>query len=131
MKLRIHGDSLRLRLNRVDVEQFLETGIRAESIQFGSGSKLTYTLETSSQLTQMEAHYSQDCIRVLLPLSLAQEWASSDQISLSMDRAESGPSLLIEKDFKCLHDDESNPNSQKRTEPGLDHIPSKLGRSLA
>ncbi len=124
MKLRIHGDSLRLRLNRSDVKQFLETGIRTESIHFSSGTKLTYALETSSQLTEMEAHYSQDCIRVLLPAGLAQEWATSDQISLSRDRAEnSGPSLLIEKDFKCLHDDESNPDSN--------HIPSKLGRSLA
>jgi len=123
MKLRIHGDSLRLRLNRSDIEQFLETGIRAESIHFGSAAKLTYSLESSSQLTEMEARYSQDCIRVLLPLSMAQEWASSDQISLSLDRAEnSGPSLLIEKDFKCLHDDESNPDPN--------HIPSKFGRSL-
>jgi hypothetical protein len=124
MKLRIHGDSLRLRLNRSDVKQFLETGSRTESIHFGSGTKLTYTLETSSQLTDMEAQYSQDCIRVLLPLSLAQEWAMSDQISISLDRAESGgPSLLIEKDFKCLHDEESNPDPN--------HIPSKFGRSLA
>ena len=124
MKLRIHGDSLRLRLNRSDVKQFLETGIRTESIHFGSGTTLTYTVESSSQLTQMEAHYSQDCIRVLLPVILAQEWASSDQISISVDRGESnGPSLLIEKDFKCLHDDESN--------PGPNHIPSKFGRSLA
>jgi len=126
MKLRIHGDSLRLRLNRSDVKQFLETGIRKESIQFGSGSKLTYTLESSSQVSEMEAHYSQDCIRVVLPLGLAQEWASSDRISLSLDPAEnSGPSLLIEKDFKCLHDEDS------KTEPGLDQVPNKFGRSLA
>jgi hypothetical protein len=124
MKLRIHGDSLRLRLNRFDIEQFLKTGIRTESIHFGSGSKLTYTLESSSQLTEMEAHYSQDCIRVLLPLGLAQEWATSDQISLSLHRAESsGPSLLIEKEFKFVHDDESNPDPN--------HIPSRFGRSLA
>jgi len=124
MKLRIHGDSLRLRLNRSDVKQFLETGIRTESIHFGSGTKLTYILETSSQLTDIDAQYSQDCIRVLLPLGLAQEWASSDQISLSLDRPEgSGPTLLIEKDFKCLHDDEANADPN--------HIPSKLGRSLA
>jgi hypothetical protein len=49
MKLRIHNGSLRLRLNRTDVDQLQETGICAESLQFGSGSQLTYTLETSSQ----------------------------------------------------------------------------------
>jgi hypothetical protein len=106
------------------VKQFLETGIRTESIHFGSGTKLTYALETSSQLTDIHAQYSEGCIRVLMPVGLAQEWAGSDQISISVDRCESnGPSVLIEKDFKCLHDDESN------SDPN--HIPSKFGRSLA
>jgi hypothetical protein len=111
VKLRIDGDSLRLRLNRSDVERFRETGIRTESIRFGSGSELTYMLETSSQLTRIEVQYRQDCIRVLLPLNMAQEWASSDQVSLSRDSVEgSGPTLLIEKDFQCLHGDRTNPS---------------------
>ena len=41
----------------------------------------------------------------------------------SGSRQRGGPSLLIEKDFKCLHDEESNPDPN--------HIPSKFGRSLA
>jgi uncharacterized protein DUF7009 len=89
MKLRIHADSLRLRLNRADVERFQKTGICAESLRFGSGSQLNYTLETSWPLTVMEAQYRQDCIRVLLPLDMAREWAGSDQISLSLNRPDS------------------------------------------
>ena len=111
MKLRIHRNSLRLRLNRSDIEQFRNTGICAESLRFGSNSQLTYTLETSSQLTVMEAQYRQDCIRILLPLHVAQQWAGSDQVSLSVDRTDvGGPSLSIEKDFQCLHRDETSPN---------------------
>src|SRR5713101_10012973 len=83
MKLRIHEGSLRLRLNRSDVEQFRETGICAESLRFGSGSQLIYTLEICSRLTVMEAQYRQDCIRILLPIEMAQKWAGSDQISRS------------------------------------------------
>jgi hypothetical protein len=108
MKLRIHGDSLRLRLTRSEVERFRTSGVCAASVRFDSNSKLTYTLETSPQLTVMEARYFQDCIRVLLPLDLAQEWAGSDRISLFLNR-EGGPSLLIEKDFQCLHPEERNP----------------------
>jgi len=111
VKLRIHRNSLRLRLNRSDIEQFRKTGICAESLRFGSNSQLTYTLESSSRWTVMEARYDQDCIRVLLPLDMAREWADSDQVSLSLHRADdSGPSLLIEKDFQCLHSDERNPS---------------------
>lgn len=107
MNLRIHGDSLRLRLNRSDVEQFRTSGVCAGSLRFDSNSKLTYTLETSPQLTVMEARYLQHCIRVLLPLDMAQEWAGSKCISLSSN-PEDGPSLLIEKDFQCLHPEERN-----------------------
>jgi hypothetical protein len=111
VKLRIHRNSLRLRLNRSDVGQFRKTGTCAECVRFGSGSRLTYTLETSSQFTVMETQYRHDCIRVLVPSQVAQQWAESDQISLSVDRADDrGPSVLIEKDFQCLHRDETSPN---------------------
>ena len=106
MKLRIHRNSLRLRLNRSDVEQFRKTGICADVIRFGPASQLTYTLETSSNWREMEARYNQDCIRVLVPLEMAQQWTDSDQVSLFLERdANNGPSLLVEKDFQCLHSD--------------------------
>jgi hypothetical protein len=113
VKLRIHRNSLRLRLNRSDIEQFQKTGICAGTLRFGPASQLTYTLEASSRWTVMEARYYQDCIRVLLPLDVAQEWADSDQVSLSLNRPEGdSPSLLIEKDFQCLHREETNPNDE-------------------
>jgi hypothetical protein len=108
MKHRIDGGSVRLRLNRSHVEQFRTSGACAASLPFDSISQLIYTLETSSRLTGMEVQYLQDCIRVVLPLDMAQEWAGSDRISLSLNCA-GGPSLLIEKDFQCLHRDQTNP----------------------
>lgn len=48
MKLRIHKNSLRLRLSRRDVEQIQKTGICAESLRFASGLQLTYTVEAST-----------------------------------------------------------------------------------
>jgi hypothetical protein len=103
VKLRIHGNSLRLRLNGSEIEQLRNAGLCSHTLQFGSGSRLTYTLETSSQLTEMDAEYQQDCIRILLPLHLAREWTESDRISLSLDRSDGRPSVLIEKDFPCAH----------------------------
>jgi len=118
MKLRMHNGSLRLRLNRTDVDQLQETGICAESLQFGSGSQLTYTLETSSQFTVMEAQYRQDRIRILLPLEIAQKWTESEQISLTRDSVVGGsPSLWIEKDFRCLHSDERRPSDDEDSFP--------------
>ena len=107
MKLSIHQNSLRVRLNRSDIGQFRRTGICADILRFSSGSPLIYTLETSADWTAMEARYYQDCIRVMLPLSIAQKWVDSDQASLSYkSAANAGPSLLVEKDFQGLHSDE-------------------------
>jgi hypothetical protein len=118
VKLRIHGNSLRFRLNRSDVEQFRKAGICAETIHFGPGSQLTYTLETSSHWTAMDTRYDRDCIRVLLPLKTAEEWADSDQVSLSLNRPDdSSPSLLVEKDFQCLHSDERDPSEDADSFP--------------
>jgi hypothetical protein len=118
MKLRIHNGSLRLRLNRSDINQLQETGICAESLQFGAGSQLTYTLEISSHFTVMEARYRQDRIRILLPLEIARKWTGSEQISLTLDSVVGGgPSLLIEKDFRCLHSDERRPSDDADSFP--------------
>jgi hypothetical protein len=113
VKLRIHGNSLRLRLSRSDVEQFRQRGACTESLRFGPSSQLSYVLEASSQVTAMEAQFRDDCIRILLPLDIAQVWAGSDQVSLSLNSGEGGgPSLLIEKDFQCSHRVEANPTEE-------------------
>jgi len=103
VKLRIHGNSLRLRLEDSEVAQLRNTGLCSHTLQFGDGARLTYRLETSSLVTAMDAEYRQDCIRIVIPLDLAHEWAESDQPSLSLHRTAGGPSLLIEKDLQCLH----------------------------
>lgn len=118
MKLRIHGNSLRFRLSRSDVEQLRHTGICTESLPFGPDSQLTYRLEATPRVALIEVEYRQDCIGVLLPLDIAQQWAGSGQISLALDRSDrGGPSLLIEKDFQCLHREETSPSDSADTFP--------------
>lgn len=109
MKLRIHANSLRMRLSRSEVERLQQTGICTESLRFGSGSQLDYSLEVSSRIKVAEASYSNHCIRVLLPLDIATPWAASSEVSLSITHSNGDtPSVLIEKDFQCLHHDQEN-----------------------
>ena len=42
MKLRLHGNSLRLRLNQADVAQFSKTGYLEETVEFGPGASFCY-----------------------------------------------------------------------------------------
>ena len=107
MKLRIQGtsggNSIRLRLGRSEVERFAASHAISESVDFGSGQNFTYTLAAGSELKAVSTPHA---LSISVPLTLAQEWAASDQVSIEGDIAlDFGKKLqiLVEKDFKCIH----------------------------
>ncbi|MCR9163908.1 MAG: DUF7009 family protein [Nannocystaceae bacterium] len=104
MKLRILGDSLRLRLSKSDVEAFSTTGRVQDVIRFGGDAQLTYALEHAEDVEALSASFVRDLVLVRMPTSMARGWADTDEITLrsaqSID-ADAALSLLIEKDFKC------------------------------
>lgn len=111
MKLRLHGNSLRLRLSQAEVAQFSKTGYVEQSVEFGPGSSLCYILESSSKIASPKAVFENGELRVQISCAAAKEWATTDRVGISGQQSlDNGKplSILIEKDFKCLHGDESN-----------------------
>ena len=103
MKLRIRGNSIRLRLKRGEVEQIAAGTSIAEETRFPD-SVLTYRLDVSED-GDMSASFDNGNLVVSLPKSRVQDWAGTDDVSLYAEQKRSGTgslSLLIEKDFKCL-----------------------------
>jgi len=110
MKLRIHGNSLRLRLSQSEVAQFSKTGFVEDSIQFGPGATFAYALESLSSVSAPQALYANGFLRIQVPRTEGTNWACSDCVGMSGDQSlESGKqlSILIEKDFQCLHGDDA------------------------
>ena len=110
MKLLISGNSLRLRLNQSEVAQFSKTGFVEDSIQFAPGANFAYSLESMSSVRAPQALYANGFLRVQVPRAESTNWACSDRVGISGDQPlESGQrlSILIEKDFQCLHGDEA------------------------
>jgi hypothetical protein len=110
MNLRIHGNSLRLRLSQSDVAQFSKTGFVEDSIQFAPGASFAYALESLSKLSAPQALYANGFLRIQVPRADSNDWVMSDRVGISGDQLlESGQhlSILIEKDFQCLHGDEA------------------------
>jgi hypothetical protein len=106
MKLRIHGNSIRLRLNRREVAQFAGTGQIAETVEFGPDQQLRYGLESSPDAARVEARFSGADIMIVLPANAAREWGETERVAVQGDQAlGTGKSLaiLVEKEFRRLH----------------------------
>lgn len=102
MKLRIRGNSLRLRLSQTEVHAFAERGALAESTCFGPGTKLTYAMAFGDAIG---ASLTSARIVVTVPAAVARTWATNEVVGLEAEQdTDDGGTLriLIEKDFACL-----------------------------
>ena len=102
MKLRIQGNSLRLRLTQTEVAQLLDTGRVESHLEFAPGISLAYAVEGSTQADALSASFDGHAILMAVPSTLLKEWAEGDQVSIE-GASQTRMQLLIEKDFQCLH----------------------------
>ena len=101
MKLRIKGNSLRLRLSKTDVQQLAETGRVTDKVSFGV-EQLMYSLRSSENIEQPEASFSINHIIVLIPARFAAEWPANNKIGIDAVQNTGNNetlNILIEKDF--------------------------------
>jgi hypothetical protein len=98
MKLRILGDSLRLRLRQSEVAAIGAGQSVVEQTRF-PGAVLTYRLEVTDD-EHITADFDGGNVTVRLPKDDAATWASTDQVSLLGENGDL--TVLLEKDFQCL-----------------------------
>ncbi|MGB6686954.1 MAG: hypothetical protein WBE76_03840 [Terracidiphilus sp.] len=114
MKMRIKGNSLRLRVSRSEVTRLLKQERLEETIHFApeAGATLIYALEQSPAVDAPTTRYSNNSVTVLVPIGQARTWCITDQVGIEKDitLGRFGTlHLLIEKDFACLdRSDEEN-----------------------
>lgn len=117
MKLRIRGNSLRLRLNQQELTQLAETGRVEDQIKFGPGDEngLRYSLTSQSQDTRLRAEFSSGHIQVYARTDDVQRLAQTEEVGLEdaqdLPGSDNQLRLLVEKDFACL-----------QTRPGEDDV---------
>jgi len=102
MKLRIQGNSLRLRVTQQEVARVRDGGHVESFIDLAPGGPLVYLLEGSPSAETMSATFDGRAIRVTIPMHQMTDWVESDRVSIEA-RSQTGIQLLVEKDFKCLH----------------------------
>jgi len=107
MKLRVRGNTLRLRLSRGEVNELAARGEVRDGVAFGAepSERLGYAIVASDGAAVTSARLAGGSIEVIVPRSLAREWAASETVGFEAEQAiGEGLSLqiLVEKDFACL-----------------------------
>jgi len=112
MKLRVRGNSIRLRLAQSEVAALLATGAVEECLSFPAGESLRYRLERSAE-ADAAAQFCDGAIAVRFPATVIDRWGQSAEVSMQAEQPLAGGEslrLLVEKDFRCLspRDDEDD-----------------------
>jgi len=107
MKLRIKGNSLRLRVTPSEVNQLLRDGAIREYVQLTVNSKdrLTYAVTSCLSGPTTTVSYQLGNIVVSVPEAQLKRWAGSEDVGVYASVAlgdDLALSVAIEKDFACL-----------------------------
>ncbi len=114
MKLRIKGNTLRVRLSKSEVAKIGSEGYVEDAIHFPGNAQLKYAMRVAD-VEHLSATMEQCAIIVHLPKALAKTWGETEQVGFEAhQQLDNGESLylLVEKDFQCLtarpNEDESD-----------------------
>ena len=107
MKLRVKGNSIRLRLGQSEVQRLAIDGIVEESTIFGpSGHEcFAYAIAASTEVSVVSASFADRRLAIRVPSDMIHQWSTSDQVGIrALQRTgnEDGLQILIEKDFECV-----------------------------
>jgi hypothetical protein len=103
MKIRIKGNTIRLRLTQSEVAALSEQGIVEERVNFAQ-STFKYILQGAKD-ESFSADFIDNTLTVYMPLEIWTQWYKNSEVGYSHTLTYSNGStlaLLIEKDFTCL-----------------------------
>ena len=124
MKLRIRGDSIRLRLTKSDVATLLEKGAVSESMHMSPDVAFEYRLTSDRAVADARVSLTGRVLEVQLPRAQVNAWAKSKEVGIETRQkngSDSGLLVLVEKDFPCLtarpNEDDSDAFNRPSTIP--------------
>ena len=117
MKIRIQGNSVRMRLSRTEVGILCTEGYIQENTTFGS-STLSYAVKRDPLLNELAAAFNNNRITMFVPAVFLENWTKNNVVGLDARMrvgADTALYLLLEKDFKCM--DATEDQSDKYENP--------------
>ncbi len=120
MKLRIRGNSLRVRVSQAELTQITKYGYLEDTLEFSPEDHLSYRLDVVPS-EPAQASYKNHCIQIALPSHKVDQWNQVDQVSISFQLPLSKDKqlvVLVEKDFQCLNPREGDEDTDSFPNPG-------------
>lgn len=119
MKLRIRGNSLRLRLTQGEVRALAEQGVVEDRTEFPGGQALVYRLRSEKESNDITARYTNNLMEIISPEPMAARWCGTDLVTLSASQplASGELRIVLEKDFACLAPREGEDESDNFPHP--------------
>ncbi|MEN7341888.1 MAG: hypothetical protein AAAFM81_03060 [Pseudomonadota bacterium] len=120
MKLRLLGDSIRLRLTRSEVARIGAGQSVVETTHFSDGGQFEFAL-CEGQVDRVEARFDSGRLTVMANAELLKTWAATDRVALVEKDSTVTPQILVEKDFNCLVPRDGNDDADTFTHPEEGH----------
>ena len=110
MKIRLHGNRVRVRLSRTEVDQLADGRIVQDRTEL-SPVALRYQLTPVAGVDgNISAVFANGCLSITIPADAARRLRDSDDSGIEpMDGGDASVQILIEKDFRCLHGEAEDP----------------------
>jgi hypothetical protein len=105
MKLRIKGNSIRVRLDRRDIERLIDEGGVEDAVRFGPARVFSYAVEIGVAPRERPiASYTDGRLTIRIDPADAKGWFSGDRIGFDHQQpVEDGiVRVLLEKDLACI-----------------------------
>jgi hypothetical protein len=104
MKLRIRGNSVRMRVTKAELAQIAAAGHAEDSVRFSPDALMRYCITVDDTAT-VAARLEGPLLTVTVPRSALSRWLEPEQVSIVGEQDIGGPQMLkilVEKDFECL-----------------------------
>jgi hypothetical protein len=104
MKLRIRGNTIRLRVSKSELAQIAADGHAEDRVQFAPHASLRYRVETTSG-GAITARFTESLVAVAVPQAAVRRWLEPAEVSIVGEQDLGGGEkldILVEKDFECL-----------------------------
>lgn len=104
MKLRIRGNSVRLRVSQSELSEIAERGGVEDRVQFPGNAVLAYRVRVVPANT-LSAEYRGHDLTVFVPRADIERWLAPQEVSIRGEQALDGGGtlkILLEKDFACV-----------------------------